>query len=98
MTDDNQDRDRSDTEVDLPQPPIFTEAEMAECRKTNLYMPIIYEWYKYVGMMAFFIGHIMPESPAFRSVPSQHYYILMGLLNRCGRLILSNVALSQNGK
>jgi hypothetical protein len=49
-------------------------------------------------MMAFVLGHIMPESQAVRSVPPQHYYILMGLLNRCGRLILSNVALSENGK
>lgn len=88
----------SDTGFDLPEPPVFTEAEMAECEKTGDYMPVIYEWYKYVGMMAFLLGHIMPESPAFRSVRPQHYYILMGLLNRCGRLILANVALSENGK
>lgn len=80
----------SESNFAIPDSPEFTEAQMERCRETGDYMPIVFEWYKFVGMLAILLGHIMPES--------QHYYVLMGLLNRCARLILSNVALSHKGK
>ena len=84
--------------LELPSPPRFTDEQIAHCKRTGDYMPMVFEWYKFVGMIAILLGHIMPESPAFRSVPPQHYYVLMGLLNRCARLVLSNVAISHEGK
>lgn len=84
--------------LELPSPPRFTDEQIAHCKRTGDYMPMVFEWYKFTGMIAFILGHIMPESPAFRPVPPQHYYVLMGLLNRCARLMLSNVAISNEGK
>jgi hypothetical protein len=82
----------------IPSAPSFSDEEMQRCRNTGDYKPILFEWYKYVGKWANLIGHIEPTSPAFRPVNPQHYHILVGLLNRCTRLMLSNVALSHEGK
>src|SRR6266480_119580 len=43
-------------------------------------------------------AHIQRSTLAFRHIPSQHYHVLVGLLNRCARLMLSNIALSHEGK
>ena len=82
----------------IPDAPEFSEEVLGRCRETGNYMPVVFEWYKFVSQLAMIIAHIKPESPAFREVPPQHYYVLMGLLNRCARLTLSNVALSHEGK
>jgi hypothetical protein len=82
----------------IPRPPKFTYDQITQYPKTRDYMPMVFEWYKFVGMMAAVLAGILPTSPAFRSVPPQHYHVLMGLLNRCARLILSNLALSRDGK
>ena len=84
--------------LELPSPPRFTDEQIAHCKRNGDYMPMVFEWYKFTGMVAFTLGHIRPESPAFRPVPPQHYYILMGSLNRCARLMLSNAAISHKGK
>ncbi len=38
------------------------------------------------------------ESPALKKIKDEDYFILVGLINRCGRLMHSNVALSHEGK
>jgi Family of unknown function (DUF5677) len=78
----------------IPDAPTFSDEEIQRCRDIGDYKPILFEWYKFVGSLCFVAVHIMPESPAFRVISPQHYYVLVGLLNRCGRLMLSNVALS----
>ncbi len=78
----------------FPQPPHFTEAEIEECRVAGDYSPIFFEWYKYTAWVAQSIASIEMRSPAARSVKSTHYGVLVGLLNRCSRLMLANVALS----
>ena len=82
----------------LPDPPLFSEADMRRCQETGDYKPVLFEWYKFVGSLGFVVVNIQPDSPAFRPIPAQHYHVLMGLLNRCVRLMLSNVALSHQGK
>ena len=82
----------------LPDPPSFSEAELEACEKSGDYRPILFEWYKFVGSVNVVIAHIQRDSPAFKAIPEIQFYILTGLLNRCARLILSNVALSHEGK
>ena len=84
-------------DVDLPQPPRITEEQLARCRQTGDYRPVLFEWYKYVGRLSNFYASIRRDSPAVRLLPSLHYAVLVGLLNRCARLMLANVALSHKG-
>lgn len=83
--------------MDIPPPPEFTEAEFEECRKIGDFCPILFEWYKYAGLLSNFYASIKQESPAIKDIPMIHYSVLIGLLNRCSRLMLSNVALSHEG-
>lgn len=86
-----------DTPV-LPRPPSFSALEMDRCRETGDYNPILFEWYKFVGSLVALVAHIQKESPAFQSIQDQHYHVLIGLLNRCARLMLANIALSHEGR
>jgi hypothetical protein len=82
----------------LLDPPTFSDEQMQRCRDTGDYKPVLFEWYKFVGSLCNFVAHIRPDSPVYRAIPPQHYYVLAGLLNRCARLMLSNVALSHKGE
>jgi hypothetical protein len=82
----------------IPDPPKFTVEEMQHCKETGNYTPILFEWYKFVASLGTFVTHIMPDSPAFKEIPEINYHVSAGLLNRCWRLMLSNVALSHKGK
>jgi hypothetical protein len=82
----------------LPDPPSFSDEEMRHYRATGNYKVVLFEWYKFAGSLASIVAHIQPTSPAFSPIPAGHYHILMGLLNRCARLMLSNIALSHQGK
>jgi DNA invertase Pin-like site-specific DNA recombinase len=73
-------------------------AKAGRCRDTGDYKPVLFEWYKFVGSLCFCVVHLRPDSPAYQDIPRQNYYVLVGLLNRCARLMLSNVALSHEGK
>jgi len=83
--------------VDIPQPPRITGEQLARCRQTGDYRPVLFESYKYVGRLSNFYASIRSDSPPVRSLPSLHYAVLVGLLNRCARLMLANVALSHEG-
>ncbi len=61
-------------------------------------MPVLFEWYKFVGHICIFFSQLQRESPAVREISPIHFAILTGLLNRCARLMLSNLALSHNGR
>lgn len=84
--------------ADLPEPPEFSDAEWQQCRERNDFRPILFEWYKFVGSIAALVAGIKKSSPAFREIPLQHFHVLVGLLNRCARLMLANIALSHKGK
>ncbi len=88
----------TDEQSMIPDAPKFSDAEMQRCRDTGDYKPVLFQWYKFVGSLCFVAAFIRPDSPAYRAISPQHYYVLAGLLNRCARLMLSNVALSHEGK
>jgi hypothetical protein len=90
-------RDAMSHESVFPDPPSFTDAEVDECRRSSDYCPILFEWYKYVGVIANLVACIELSSPGARVVAKSHFGALIGLLNRCSRLMLSNVALSHEG-
>lgn len=83
---------------DVPLPPEISKDQLTKCRKTGDYCPILFEWYKYVSLLCNFYASIHPDSPCVRKLPPLHYEVLIGLLNRCSRLMLSNVALSHQGR
>jgi hypothetical protein len=81
----------------FPDPPTFTDEQMDACRRSGDFCPVLFEWYKYTGMIANLIASIQLDSPAAKPVPKPHFAVLIGLLNRCSRLMLANVALSHGG-
>lgn len=81
----------------FPDPPKIKQSEMEECRRTGDFSPILFEWYKYTSIITNNIASIQLESVVNKSVSKSHYGVLVGLLNRCCRLMLANVALSHNG-
>ena len=70
---------------------------MRQCKEVDDYTPILFGWYKFVGGLLSSFEHTT-GSPAYRQISQQHYHILIGLLNRCARLMLSNIALSHEGR
>ena len=78
----------------LPNPPTFSNELVDQCKQDGDFRPILFEWYKYVGIICIKIASLSPDSPAFRAIPPVHYAILTGLLNRCSRLMVANVRLS----
>ena len=85
-------------EFSFPKPPDIKEADLEKCRAEGDYCPVMFEWYKYVGLICNLFASIQRTSPAIRELIPIHYHILVGLLNRCTRLMLSNVVLSHEGR
>lgn len=86
------------TEYKLPEPPAVTEKELNSCRASGDYCPIFFTWYRYVGLLCNLYASIKLNSPSLKKLKPLHYYTLIGLLNRCSRLMLANVALSHEGR
>jgi len=83
--------------MNIPLPPEFTEELLNRCCNSGEYSPVMFEWYKYVGRLANYFSCISLASPTIRDIDPVHHSILIGLLNRCSRLILSNITLSHEG-
>ena len=81
----------------FPNPPSITEAVLQRCRDSGDFCPVLFEWYKYVAIIANYFSCLRQDSPAVREIQHPHYAVLIGLLNRCSRLMHSNVALSHEG-
>lgn len=72
---------------------------MHRCRETGDFSPVMFEWYKFVGGLCVTFANLLQESPCIRKdISNRNYGIFIGLINRCARLILANVALSHEGK
>lgn len=82
----------------LPLPPSKISQLFEESKKTNEYDKLFYEWYRSVGMLVQFICSLDPTSPTFKEYEKFESAVFIGLLNRCLRLMLSNMKLSENGK
>ncbi len=81
----------------LPNPPNITKEVIEQCRKCNDFSPVLFELYKYVGTLCYFYASLQLNSPDIRNISPIQHYVLMGLLNRCSKLMLSNIALSHEG-
>lgn len=82
----------------LPQPPIIDELQLQRCRQAGDFVPILFEWYKFVGLLCNFFARIRSDSEGVREIPPLDYAVLVALINRCSRLMLANIALSHAGR
>ena len=71
--------------------------DVLEALSQNDVMPAIFEWYKHVGLTVHHVACLIDQSPAFRLAHSGHWAVLRGMLHRCCRLMLANVALTHKG-
>ena len=83
---------------ELTEKPIFTDEVWEECRNSKDFMPILFEWYKYIAGMCNKLAGISKDSPAIKEMSTLNYAVLTGLLNRCSRLMTSNLRLSVTHK
>jgi len=82
-----------------PDPPQIDENEMQKCRETGDYSRVFFEWYKYVASLSSIFANLKQATPSVRKdISKRDYGILIGLLNRCARIMLANVALSHKGE
>lgn len=81
----------------FPQPPEIAPENLEKCRAISDYTGVLFEWYKYVGLVCNAVACVQRSSPAITDLEPIHYHVLVGLLNRCSRLMLANVALSHEG-
>jgi Family of unknown function (DUF5677) len=81
----------------LPKAPTITEDQLARCRGTGDFCPVLFEWYKFTSALCNFYACLQADSPAVTAPPPRDYAVLIGLLNRMSRLMFSNVALSHEG-
>lgn len=90
--------DESSLDRIMPVAPSFTEEDWQRAERTNDFMPILFEWYRFVGGLVVVMTNIKRDSPAYRQISATDYHVLVGHLNRCARLMLSNIALSHEGR
>jgi hypothetical protein len=82
----------------IPKSPVFSDEEYQRCINSDDYRPIMFEWYKHAGELCLTFANLKRSSPAIReSIEPKHYGILIGLLHRCFKLVLSNTALTAEG-
>lgn len=84
--------------LEIPIPPHIDEAQLQSCRESDDFCPVLFEWYKFVGLLCNFFARIRMDSGDLHAIPRLHYAVLVALLNRCSRLMLANVALSHRGR
>jgi hypothetical protein len=82
----------------IPDPPSFSPELLAKCRASGDFGAVFFEWYKFVALLSNLLARVRSDSPALAPLPAVHYAVLVGMLNRNARLMLSNVALSHEGQ
>lgn len=82
----------------LPPLPSFNEETWAEAKKTKDYRPILFDLYRYVGLVTLTCAEIHPSSADIRSIPELNRAVLAGLLCRCCRLMLASIKLSDEDR
>ena len=86
--------EQSQSDDFYPPFPEFSAELIANCKLSNNYIPILFEWYKYVGLLCNLIGSI---SVIDSNKSKIHLAILKGMLNRCSRLVMASLRLASNG-
>lgn len=85
-------------DLELPEPPAYTAADFEGCEKPSDYLEVFFDWYRHIAVLCTLTAAILAESGAAKPVSPLTSAVLVGLLNRCARLMLANVALSHEGK
>ncbi len=86
--------DNMTPDFSIPQPPKITDDQLKAAHDSCDYCPILFEWYKFSGELCNFFSRLRPDSDALKNIDPLYYAVLIGLLNRCSRLMLSNIVLS----
>ena len=85
-------------ELKFPEIRTFSKSKINSCRQLKDFRPIFFEIYKHIGIICNLISCIDRKSPGLNKISKSHYGILIGLMNRCSRLMLANAILSSEGK
>ena len=78
-----------------PHYPAFRPDLVTQCKERGDFMPLLFEWYKYVGLVSNLLAGIATVH-SHQSV--LHLAILRGSLNRCSRLMLATIRLAAEAK
>jgi hypothetical protein len=84
------------TDSMFPDLPAITIQELQHCDSQRDHVPIYFKWFQHLGMICATVVAISRKSPAWRSISTLHYAVLVGLLNRCSRLMVSILALASH--
>ena len=82
----------------FPPPPKITQDLKAQCRTSEDWMPILFQWYQYTGVVVMTLASFEKDPVLFRIEDEVQNAATVGLLSRTARLMLSNVHLSHEGK
>jgi hypothetical protein len=74
--------------------PEFDPEMVERCRDRGEPMPLMFEWFKHVALLAIDVAATSPSQPGHLPRDRVHLGVLRGLLNRCARLMLSTVKLA----
>lgn len=80
----------------LPPVPEFSPELVAECQRERDALPMIFEWYKRVAVIATTCASVLHETPGAREQSIRDYRIVTALLLRCGRLMRSILELARH--
>ena len=78
----------------FPEPPVFERADYERAKATGDARPLLFEWYKWTGLVTNQVASIDPSSPGYRKLPPVETAVLRGLMNRASRLMLANLRLA----
>jgi hypothetical protein len=78
-----------------PPYPQFTSDLVDKCKSTRDFMPLLFEWYKYVALITNLVASIRISDSKHSVV---QLAILRGMLNRCSRLMSSSLRLAATGR
>jgi hypothetical protein len=84
-------------EISLPEVPRFSPQQIQECQRIGDFRLMLFEWYSFTCQLCSVFASLRLESPAFRELPEIQFAVCTGLLNRCSKLMLANMALSHEG-
>jgi len=47
----------------LPDPPVFDPELLRKCEADRFAMPLVFEWHKYVAIIAMYVASLLPDAP-----------------------------------
>ncbi len=84
--------------MSFPPPPRISEELEAQCRESGDWIPILFQWYQYTGVVVMTLASFEKDPVLFRIEDEVQNATTVGLLSRIARLMLSNVYLSHEAK